>query len=85
MLAVTRDFVRNRIRDTLQLLAQDGITGPRVRWRLLAYLFWSPGILRRILPAWLGYFLPGFHPWNHDDRALIAKAAVDFAEPKATA
>ncbi|MCW1430440.1 metal-dependent hydrolase [Novosphingobium sp. JCM 18896] len=85
MLAVTNDFVRNRIRDTLQLLAQDGITGPRVRWRLLAYLFWSPGVLRRILPAWLGYFLPGFHPWNHDDRALIANAAADLAEPKAAA
>ncbi|MEJ5978632.1 metal-dependent hydrolase [Novosphingobium sp. PS1R-30] len=83
MLAVTRDFVHNRIRDTLQLLAQDGITGPRVRWKLLAYLFWSPGVLRRILPAWLGYFRPGFHPWNHDDRALIARAAADFADPEA--
>jgi hypothetical protein len=24
--------------------------------------------------AWLAFFLPGFHPWNVDDRALIAKA-----------
>ena len=21
--------------------------------------------------AWLKYFLPGFHPWNEDDRRLI--------------
>jgi predicted metal-dependent hydrolase len=72
MLLVTRDFVHNRIRDALSLLAQDGLTGWRVKARLLAYLFWSPGVLRRLLPAWLSYFLPGFHPWNHDDRALIA-------------
>jgi uncharacterized protein len=74
MLLVTRDFVRNRIANALWLLEQDGLAGPRVKARLLAYLFWRPGMLRRIFPAWLGYFLPGFHPWNHDDRALIARA-----------
>ncbi len=78
MLMVTNNFVRNRIRDALQLLAQDGLTGPRVRWQLYAHVFWKPGVLRRILPAWIGYFLPGFHPWNLDDRALIAKAAQEF-------
>ena len=34
----------------------------------------NPGVLRRIFPAWLAYFMPGFHPWNLDDRALIAEA-----------
>ena len=24
--------------------------------------------------AWAGLFLPGFHPWKHDDRHLIEKA-----------
>ena len=78
MLLVTRDFVRNRTRDTLVLLEQDGLTGRRVKWRLYAYLFWKPGILRRIFPAWIAYFLPGFHPWNLDDRALIASATGEF-------
>jgi predicted metal-dependent hydrolase len=72
MLRVTNNFVRHRIRDTLALLAQDGLTGWRVKGRLFAYLLWRPGVLRRIVPAWLAYFMPGFHPWNHDDRALIA-------------
>jgi predicted metal-dependent hydrolase len=74
MVLVTRNFVRHRIRDALLLLEQDGLTGWRVRLRLLAYLFGRPGMLRRIVPAWLGYFLPGFHPWNRDDHALIARA-----------
>jgi predicted metal-dependent hydrolase len=31
-----------------------------------------PGMLRKIFSAWAKYFLPGFHPWNEDDRHLIA-------------
>ncbi len=78
MLIVTRNFIRNRWTDTLDLLAQDGITGAAVKWQLAAYLLWRPGILRRIFPAWCAYFLPGFHPWNHDDRALIGKTDSAF-------
>ena len=75
MLVATRNFVPHRISDTLDLLAQDGLGGWRVRLRLLSYLFGRPGVLRRVFPAWLAYFRPGFHPWDHDDRALIAPAA----------
>jgi predicted metal-dependent hydrolase len=72
MLVITRHFVAHRIRDTLDLLAQDGIGGIAAKWRVGMYLFGRPGVLRRLIPAWIAYFLPGFHPWNHDDRALIA-------------
>lgn len=72
MALVTFRFLRNRTSDALELLAQDGISGWRARWQLFTYLFGKPGILRKILPSWLGYFRPGFHPWDHDDRYLIA-------------
>ncbi|GAA0275324.1 metal-dependent hydrolase [Alteraurantiacibacter aestuarii] len=72
MVHITRSFITNRSKDCLDLLRQDGITGWRAKLRLMTYLFVRPGILRRIFPAWLAYFLPGFHPWNQDDRALIA-------------
>ena len=71
MLRVTSRFIRNRMQDAETLLAQDGITGWKARRALLAYLFVKPGILVRLVPAWASYFLPGFHPWNTDDRALI--------------
>ena len=71
MLVITRRFVRNRFEDAKELLAQDGITGWRAKARLAWYLVGRPGILRRVFPAWCAYFLPGFHPWNLDDRALI--------------
>jgi uncharacterized protein len=80
MLIVTGSFVRNRWKDTIDLLRQDGITGPWVHARIAWYLFGNPGVMRRVFPAWCAYFLPGFHPWNHDDRALIGKAESEFAD-----
>lgn len=72
MAHITRSFITNRSKDCLDLLAQDGITGWRARWRLASYLLGRPGILRRVFPAWCAYFMPDFHPWNQDDRQLIA-------------
>lgn len=71
---VSKNFVRGRTNDTLALLAQDGIAGPRAWARVAWYLLGRPGVLRHIFPMWLSYFRPGFHPWDHDDRHLIAAA-----------
>lgn len=79
MLVITRRFVTHRFEDALELLAQDRITGWRARLSLAWYLVGRPGVLRRILPAWCAYFLPGFHPWNHDDRALIRRFDSSYA------
>jgi predicted metal-dependent hydrolase len=74
MMLITGTFWAHRIEGTLELLRQDGITGWRARAAVARYLLVSPGLVTRMIPAWLSYFLPGFHPWNHDDRALIARA-----------
>lgn len=80
MLVVTRNFFANRVEDTLDLLAQDGLTGMKWKLRVFAYLLWKPGILRRIFPAWMAYSLPGFHPWKIDDRHLIEKYDSEFTD-----
>ena len=80
MVSVTARFFKNRWTDSLELLAQDGITGWKAKWGLFKYLTVSPGIVRRIFPAWLAYFKPGFHPWDHDDRELIKLYEGDFAD-----
>ena len=79
MLVITVNFIRNRWNDTLELLRQDGLTGWRIKARLAWYLIGTPGVLRKIVPAWFAYFMPGFHPWQHDDRGLIAGAQGDLA------
>lgn len=80
MLSVTWRFFDGRRRGMLELLRQDGMTGPRVWWRMAWYAFGRPGMARKIAGAWLSFFLPGFHPWNHDDRRLIALAESDYAD-----
>ncbi|MGX7952040.1 metal-dependent hydrolase [Tsuneonella sp. HG249] len=79
MVIVTRRFVFNRVKDMQDLLAQDGMTGWKVEAKIWYYLLAKPGFLRRIAGQWFAFFLPGFHPWNHDDRHLIAKHEGDFA------
>ena len=79
MLFVTRNFVVDRTKGTLDLLRQDGITGFRA-WRKTLWFAWiNPGMLRKILGAWFAFFLPRFHPWKHDDRNLIRLTESDYA------
>ncbi|HEV2865204.1 MAG TPA: metal-dependent hydrolase [Allosphingosinicella sp.] len=88
MLFVTRNFIVDRTLGTIWLLRQDGITGPSAWARMFWFAWVRPGMLRKILGAWASFFRPGFHPWNHDDRALIARAESDYADalmPRATA
>ena len=80
MLIVTRRFIFHRVQDVTQLLAQDGLTGWKWKAKIWSYLLVRPGFLRRIAPTWFAYFLPGFHPWNIDDRHLISKFEGDFED-----
>jgi predicted metal-dependent hydrolase len=79
MLYITEHFVTDRIAGALELMRQDGVTGFTAWRKLLTYLWVRPGMFRKIGGAWLRFFLPGFHPWNEDDRYLLA--AYDAATP----
>jgi predicted metal-dependent hydrolase len=49
----------------------------RALWRpstwFSAARFWlvRPGIVWQVLPLWLSYFAPRFHPWNHDNIQIV--------------
>src|SRR3982751_2347310 len=84
MLYVTRNFVVDRTAGALELMRQDGVTGLNAWSKLLWYLWVRPGMFRKIAGAWLKFFLPGFHPWNEDDRALLKAydtSAKDAPQP----
>ena len=63
------------------------------RWRdrargyltLGRFLFGRPGPLRRIVPEWLDYFRPGFHPWDHDNSHFLADLDALTADIEAAA
>ena len=76
MLLVTRNFVADRTAGALDLMRQDGVTGFAAWSTLLWYLWIRPGMFRKIAGAWLKFFLPGFHPWNEDDRHLLGAYAA---------
>lgn len=78
MLLVTQNFIVDRTKGTMDLLAQDGLTGPRIWARFAWFALGRPGMTRKVLGAWASYFMPGFHPWTHDDRALIAEAEAQM-------
>ena len=79
MFFVTRNFVVDRTSGALELMAQDGIRGARAWALLLWYLWVRPGMFRKIAGAWLKFLMPGFHPWNEDDRELLKE--YDLSAP----
>lgn len=82
MLLVTKNFWTNRYKGMVELLAQDGISGWRMHARIAWFFFGNPGIGRKLIPAWAALFMPGFHPWNHDDRALIRLSDSEYADAR---
>ena len=86
MMLVTRNFIVDRTRGALELLRQDGITGARAWARLIWFMWIRPGMMRKIFSAWAAFFMPGFHPWNEDDRYLIkryeAEAKLGIESPR---
>ena len=80
MLFVTRNFIVDRTAGALELMRQDGVDGPQAWSRLLWYVWVRPGMFRKIAGAWFNFFLPGFHPWNEDDRHLLVRYDADAKE-----
>jgi predicted metal-dependent hydrolase len=79
LLVVSGEFVTERVRFMRDLFKQDGIDKPSIWFRTFWYLLIWPGLFRQIFPAWLAFFRPNFHPWQQDDRELIAKTEGGLA------
>lgn len=49
-------------------------------WRSAIGMWWGKdGIVWHMLPHWLAYFKPGFHPWQHDNHELLQRWQQDHA------
>jgi predicted metal-dependent hydrolase len=79
MFVTTLLFTYTITRNVWEFFDQDGINTPRTWGRLLGYLWGKPGLLRAVAGSYLSYYRPGFHPWQEDDRALIAAMQAEYA------
>ncbi|KPP96905.1 metal-dependent hydrolase [Marinobacter sp. HL-58] len=48
--------------------------------RGLWQLWGKNGTFSSLIPTWLEYFKPGFHPWDHDNSELIARFKEQISE-----
>ncbi|MEP3224951.1 MAG: metal-dependent hydrolase [Parasphingorhabdus sp.] len=78
MIRISLGFAKNRSKGIFDLLQQDGISGPRAWFGLARYALISPAPFRHTVWPWFQFFLPGFHPWNKDDRDLIQLAESEY-------
>lgn len=80
MLHVSIHFWFEVIRNHWHLVRTAGIAGNLGGWlKLLHYEFVRPGLLRRIVPQYLSYYRPGFHPWERDNRQFVERWKSRYA------
>lgn len=79
MLAVTASFFINRTLGQIELLRQDGFAFFPALKGILRSGFGQGGIGRNVLRRWASFFRPNFHPWDHDDRLLLAEGEALLA------
>lgn len=66
-------------RGVAEFFRQDGI-GSFLTWlRFFKFAVITPGVIRRVIGQYLRWYMPGFHPWRKDDRALIEAADAALA------
>lgn len=65
-------------RNTADLLRQDGCNDWKTWKNLLRYLYRHDGLMRHLLASIGAYMRPAFHPWDQDDRAVLAEALADL-------
>lgn len=63
--------------NTFSLLRKDGKLWTMDTLRGLRYLFGFRGMLTSLLPTYLAYFNPRFHPWKGTDSSTIARWQAD--------
>ncbi|PZT99237.1 MAG: hypothetical protein DI624_05640 [Brevundimonas sp.] len=81
MLLTTLLFTKTVRETSLMLLKQDGVVGVRARLGLFRWLWLKPGLYRRMIGDYFAFYRPDFHPWQVDDRRLIAEAEAGLAQP----
>ena len=71
-------FPRNIARYAAHLLQADGYSEEDALKAVKRFLWREPGIFGRGWKIFFAWFRPGFHPWDHDNRALVTRWRTEF-------
>jgi len=80
MAIITLLFTRNIALYATLLLQADGYSRKAARRAALRYLWRRPGIFRRGWRTYFAWYRPGFHPWDHDNRAELVAWQAEFKQ-----
>ena len=78
MLIITRHFTENITQYAAKLLVADGYDPKDATRAVKAFLWKKPALFGKGWKVWLSWFKPGFHPWDHDNRDVMAKWKEEF-------
>ncbi|MEZ5956767.1 MAG: metal-dependent hydrolase [Hyphomonadaceae bacterium] len=71
-------FPRNIANYAAMLLQADGYSEKEALKAVKRFLWREPGIFGRGWKIYFAWFKPGFHPWDHDNRALVTTWRKEF-------
>ena len=81
MARVTVMFTAHQLYFQLMLLRRDGkLTDYKSALGFLHYMLIDPGLALKIIPDYLAYYRRDFHPWQHDNRALINRYIESYRD-----
>ena len=85
MAFTTVSFLTNVARFQARIIASDPeAREPGVLLRGWFRMWISPGVFRPLIPAWLDYFRPSFHPWQRAPRGDFEALRAEYTDPVAS-
>jgi predicted metal-dependent hydrolase len=86
MAIITYLFSARIVHYAALLLTADGYSYKDAKKAVRRYVWREPGIFARGWKTYFAWYRPGFHPWDEDNRALVASWKTEFdADLKASA
>jgi predicted metal-dependent hydrolase len=85
MVFISFMFTRNITQYASLLLQAEGYTPREARKAVRRFLWGDPGIFRANPRTYFAWYRPGFHPWDIDNRAQMARWQAEFAAETAAA
>lgn len=78
MALISYFFTRNITQYAALLLTADGYAYKDAHRAVRRFVWREPGIFSRNLKTYFAWYRPGFHPWDEDNRTLVAGWRAEF-------